>query len=167
MKIDYDNYEYNLLVDDILENKEFKKLEEYVHHKTTRLEHSKRVSFYAYKICKKMNLDYISAARGGLLHDFFFDKYTLKNTKSLIGSHPKKALETATGYFELNDKEANIIESHMFPINMKNKPKYKESIIVSLVDKIACVYEKSVGYKSAFNFKMGSTFIYMFLFLFS
>ena len=63
------------------------------------------------------------------------------------------------------DKEKNIIESHMFPLNIKAKPKYIESIIISIVDKIACIYEKAVGYTSEFNFKVGKATIYMLLFL--
>ena len=67
--------------------------------------------------------------------------------------------------FNINDKEKNIIESHMFPLNIKAKPKYIESIIISIVDKIACIYEKAVGYTSEFNFKVGKATIYMLLFL--
>lgn len=70
MKLELNDFEYNDLVEDILANKEFRKLENFIHHKTDRLEHSKRVSLYSYKICKMLKLDYVSAARGGLLHDF-------------------------------------------------------------------------------------------------
>lgn len=135
-----ENYYY--IVEDILENNEFNKLETIEHHGTNRLTHSKRVSYYSYEICKKLHIDYISAARAGLLHDFFISKKERTKKDRIISFfiHPKKALETATKHFELNDKEKNIIESHMFPANIV-LPKYLESWIVSLTDKIVGTYE--------------------------
>ena len=165
MKKDINNYEWNNIVKDILNNKEFKKIELCPHHKTNRLEHSKRVSQISYNVCKKLNLDYVSAARGGLLHDFFTNNYKDSKKGNLMKNHPKIASNNATKHFNINDKEKNIIESHMFPLNIKAKPKYIESIIISIVDKIACIYEKAVGYTSEFNFKVGKATIYMLLFL--
>ena len=72
MHIDFDNYEYNAIVKDILDNREFKKLEGYKHHRINRFEHWKRVSFYAYKFCKKLLLDYVSASRGGTSSRLFW-----------------------------------------------------------------------------------------------
>ena len=105
MYIDFDNYEYNSIVNDILSNREFKKLEGCSHHSTTRFEHSKRVSFYAYKICKRFNLDYVSAARGGLLHDFFLNSYERGNCNKLLVNHPMVALYNSKKHFKLNEKE--------------------------------------------------------------
>ncbi|MGM9850271.1 MAG: HD domain-containing protein [Bacilli bacterium] len=133
---------YNILIEDILQNKEFTKLENIEHHGTSRLKHSKRVSYYSYKICKNLHIDYISAARAGLLHDFFISPQE-RNKKERIKSvftHPKKALETANTYFELNDIEQNIIISHMFPLYI-TLPQYLESWIVSIVDKVVGSYE--------------------------
>lgn len=133
---------YNILIEDILENKEFIKLENIEHHGTSRLKHSKRVSYYSYKICKKLHIDYISAARAGLLHDFFISPQE-RNKRERIKSvftHPKEALETAITYFELNDIEQNIIISHMFPLYI-TLPQYLESWIVSIVDKVVGSYE--------------------------
>lgn len=166
MKLDIDNYEYKEIVEDILNNREFKKIEAFPHHKTNRLEHSKRVSLYSYKICKKLNLDYVSASRGGLLHDFFTNKYKKENTCKLMKDHPLIASRNATKHFKLNDKEINIIESHMFPLNIKIKPKSIESYIVSIVDKFSCLYEKSAGTIKEINFKVGEKTIYLFLLLF-
>ena len=85
------------------------------------------------------SIDYKDVARGGLLHDFYIneirncekikDKILLFSTK-----HPTEAVENASRNFELSDKEINIIQSHMFPVDYRI-PKYAESWIVSLVDK--------------------------------
>ena len=133
---------YNILIEDILENEKFNKLDTIEHHGTSRLKHSKRVSYYSYKVCKRLRLDYIAAARAGLLHDFFFsdNERTKKERIKSVFTHPKKALETANTYFELNDIEKNIIMSHMFPIYII-LPEYLESWIVSIVDKIVGTYE--------------------------
>lgn len=165
MKIDINNYEYKEIINDIINNREFKKIESCPHHKSTRLEHSKRVSYYSYKICKVLNLDYISAARGGLLHDFFLNKYNINNSHNLLVNHPNIAYTNAKKHFKLSKKEINIIKAHMFPINIKIIPKYKESIIVCLIDKVAWLYEKTTGYTKIINYNLGKTLIYVYLFL--
>lgn len=161
MKNGNDDIEYMEIVSEILKNREFNKLKDFTHHKTTRLEHSKRVSYLAYRICKRFNLDYISAARGGLLHDFFLNKYTTKNTNRLIRNHPKIASTNAKKHFNLSKKEINIIESHMFPMAVKVKPKYKESYITSLADKIVWGYEKFVVYYKNIYFELGKSYLYL------
>lgn len=166
MFIDYNNYEYNSIVSDILNNREFKKLEYFKHHGTNRLEHSMRVSFYSYKLCKFFGFDYVSAARGGLLHDFFVNKYGDSSKKGrLLVNHPIFALYNSNKHFILNSKEMDIIRCHMFPVNIRFIPKYKESYVITLIDKVACVYERFMGCKCAFNFNVGRIIIYMFLLL--
>ena len=67
----YLDRQYTCLVQDILDNKEFKKMENIVHHGLDRKGHLVRVSYYSYKVCKLFGLNYEDAARAGLLHDFF------------------------------------------------------------------------------------------------
>ena len=62
-----DDAEYLTIVNPILENKEFQKIGGCIHHGTTRLYHLMRVSYYSYKITRKLNLDYESTARGGIM----------------------------------------------------------------------------------------------------
>ncbi len=101
------------------------------------------VSKKTYKICKKLNLDYRSATRAALVHDFFFtDEF--KNKKQQLLKHPKQALKNANQIMSLNEKEQNIIEAHMYPIG-KKLPKYKESIVVDIVDDIVSIKEKIGG----------------------
>ena len=66
--------EYLLIIDNIMKNEEFKKMDNIKHHNTTRLDHSLKVSYYSYKIAKSLKLDYKDVARGGLLHDFYTEK---------------------------------------------------------------------------------------------
>lgn len=138
--------EYLKIVDDILKNNCVKNLRQYKHHYSyTRLEHSLSVSYYSYIICKFLHLDYISVARAGLLHDLFFYDCENKTTrpKNHIKTHPKISLENAKKLFILNDKEQDIILKHMWPVTTK-MPKYKESFIVTFVDKYCALKEWSI-----------------------
>jgi len=148
MIINSHNNEYDQIIDNILENKEFKKMKKIEHHGVSRLDHCLKVSYYSYKIAKKMHLDYIETARGALLHDFFFslDERNAKDKIVSTFTHPAKALETANKYFDLSKKEQDMIRSHMFPINI-SVPKYAETWIVSIVDKGVALNELSLKYK--------------------
>ena len=82
-------------------------------------------------------------ARAGLLHDFFLvDNSDVDTTKRLdvLINHPKYALANAKRYFEITEKEENIILSHMFPISLK-VPRYVESWIVDIVDNFVAIAE--------------------------
>lgn len=138
------NHEYIAIVQDILENEQFQKLKNYYHHNSSIFEHVLSVSFLSYKICKKFNLDYISGARGALLHDFFlYDWRTYKKDSNNLNhgrNHPKVALKNASEAFHLNDKEKDIILKHMWPKSW-GAPKYKESYVVTCVDKYCACLE--------------------------
>ena len=62
--------EYLFIINHILENNEFQKLNNIKHHNTTRMDHSLKGSYYSQKRAKALRLDYEDVARGGLLHDF-------------------------------------------------------------------------------------------------
>lgn len=147
--------EYLLIINNIMENKEFKQMNNIKHHNTTRMNHSLKVSYYSYKIAKSLRLDYEDVARGGLLHDFYTDEISecskIKDKILLFSTrHPNDAVINASNNFNLSDKEINIIKTHMFPVDYRI-PKYAESWIVSLVDKILSFgeFSKKFGYKLA------------------
>ncbi len=139
----YENEQYINLVKNILENEEFLKRKKYKHHgDKTVYEHSLEVSFLAYRISKKLGLDYIDTAIGGLLHDFYFeDWHEAKKEKNIFKKHgfvhSKQALENSKKFFPqyIDFKTQDIILRHMFPLNIV-PPKYLESRIVSISDKI-------------------------------
>ena len=145
-KIDniYNDKDYHMIVNHILNNKEFNKLKAIEHHGLTRYEHSLKVSYYSYKIAKALKLDYQEVARGGLLHDFFLSDENRSLKERFISTfvHPKKALKKAQEVFEITNKEADIIKGHMFPINI-TVPRYFESWVVNIVDKVVAVNEFS------------------------
>ena len=158
-----DNYsEYLLLVDDILKNEKFKELSSYVHHNSNRFQHSLNVSYHSYKIAKKTGLDYVKVARAALLHDFFLvDNHKLNKSNRVITmfNHPREALENSNKYYLLSDMEKNIIVSHMFPVGIK-LPRYKESILVDIVDDYVSVYEAIYAKKNELS--AACTFLFIF-----
>ncbi len=59
---------------DILDHPYFQCLKSYIHHGKRRYDHSVLVAYNTFVIAKKLGRDAQTAARGALLHDFFFDK---------------------------------------------------------------------------------------------
>lgn len=157
--------EYLFIINNIMKNEEFKKIDNIKHHNTTRLDHSMKVSYYSYKIAKSLKLDYKDVARGGLLHDFYTDKISeckkIKDKIKLFSTkHPKDAVNNSLTYFNLSEKEIDIIEAHMFPVDYRI-PKYAESWIVSLVDKVLSFgeFSKKFSYKLTYVFNLYLLFI--------
>ncbi|MDD3225688.1 MAG: HD family phosphohydrolase [Clostridium sp.] len=135
--------EYKECIADLIENEAVQSMKRFIQHSDLScFEHCINVSYNSYLICRHLGLDYYAAARGGLLHDLFlYDWHITKHKNGLHAfSHPYAALKNANNYFELNDKEKDIIQKHMWPLTLK-LPKYKESFIVSFVDKYCAFAE--------------------------
>ncbi len=136
---------YYVPVADILENSQFQLLKQYRHHiRTTRFQHSINVSYYSYLICCRFRWDAVSAARAGLLHDFYFYE-TVDYDRSAVqashfSTHPTLALSNAKQAFLLNEKETDSIVHHMWPF-VPQKPHCKEGIVIAVVDKCVAVLE--------------------------
>ena len=127
--------EFLKIINDIENNNKFKELDNELHHGITRYGHSYRVAKATYKLSKTLKMNYIEATRAALLHDFYLDSdFSIEKSTKILSIHPNVALVNAKKYFEINDMQANIIKSHMFPLNGV-RPKYKESWLVSLIDK--------------------------------
>ena len=130
---------------DILESEDFLRERTYLSHgKTTTYDHSVRVAGTAVKVARvlRLNVDYDSLVRGCLLHDYYlYDWHELDESHRLHGfKHGKTASHNAERDFGLNCIEQNMICSHMFPLTL-TVPRYKESFLVGLADKVCTVKE--------------------------
>lgn len=135
--------EYMSCVWDLMDEKKIQKLDEHVQHcNTSRLQHSINVSYYSFLICRFMGWDYRSAARAGLLHDmFYYDWRVTKGNRTNHASwHPRVAYDNARKITELNKIEKDAILKHMWPCTLV-PPKYKESYVLTFVDKTCAVME--------------------------
>lgn len=135
--------EFQIIIKDLIQNETVLEMKKYrQHYETDCFDHCYRASYYCYKICKKFNLDYKSAARGAMLHDLFLYDWREKSDRKGLHAytHGKCALENASKQFELNDIEQNMILRHMWPVTVV-PPKYKEGFILTLVDKHCAIEE--------------------------
>ncbi len=114
----------------------------YQHRRVSCLEHSFNVSYLSFYICKHLHLNYRSAARAGLLHDFFlYDWHDPGKPVNFHGyRHPYVARDNAKKYFEISLLEEKIILRHMWPFT-PIPPLRPEAFIVSMVDKYCTVLE--------------------------
>lgn len=133
--------EYQKCVKDLISCKTVNSMSQFVQHgNVSCLEHCNHVSYYSFIICKVLKLDFKSAARGGLLHDYFLYDWHYSPYRLHGFFHPRYALLNATRDFCLNEIERDIIIKHMWPLTL-TPPKYKEAFIVSMADKYCTVVE--------------------------
>lgn len=161
INLKYENYQFDTIVRDILNNEEFCKMKNITHHGLNRYDHSLRVSYLSYNVSKALRLDYNKVARAALLHDFFLEDnkdFSIKGKVHTLVNHPKYALNNACNYFYLSDMEKDIILTHMFPVSL-NVPKYVESWIVDIVDDCVSIYERLHGISKQLSFATSYMFI--------
>ena len=135
--------EFEVFTSELLQHKVIQKMDDFIHHnQVTTLEHCLSVAYMSFCISKKLKLDSKSVARGALLHDLYlYDWHKIKPVEGLHGfTHPGIALRNASVHFELNPVEKDIIEKHMWPLTLY-APRYKESLLVCLVDKYCALME--------------------------
>jgi len=169
-----DNYEYYRLAGNILSNDYFLELKKDNHHGTNKYDHCKRVSYVSFKLAKLFKADCKSVVRSGLLHDFFYGERTAKDENSYL-KHPITSANNAKKYFNVSEKEAEDIRTHMFHhvlvkkilpfINYKEKatlketrPKSKEGAIICFSDFLVSVYEFE-----KFKLRYGVSLTFLFL----
>ena len=175
--------EFANIIKEITNNEKVNEMKRYKqHYDVSTYEHCIHVSYMCYVICKKLRLDYISAARAGMLHDLFLSdwhgkqhKYKLdyiENTKKPeflkrylrlhAFSHPKIALKNATDAFELNELEQEMILKHMWPVTFFKFPKYKESYVITITDKLSALKSFYEYYQSHLRKKKFIRYAYIF-----
>lgn len=154
----YNDCEFFDIINHILENEEFRKLDDIRHHGITRLNHCMRVAYYSYLITKFLRLNYVEATEAALLHDFFTDELESKNMIVSLIRHPYIALDNSKKYFNLSMMQEDIIKTHMFPVSLV-PPKYIESWIVDIIDDICAIYERFYSTRKELN--AASTFLFL------
>ena len=130
-------------------NPRVKRLRDFTHHRfTSRLGHSHNVAVYSYYLARKWNwkVNVESLAVGAILHDYYH--YNRKEDGiggyAHISQHPKTALNNAQQDFNLNEKEKNIILSHIWPVPRSARPRCREAVLVCIADKY-CAYQEGVN----------------------
>lgn len=133
--------EYYEIYSEFYNINKYREMKSIVHHGNNRLSHINRVAKLSFYTSKILKFDVVTSTRGALMHDFFVKEDISKmNYKKFLENHPKEALLNSKKYFKVNKVEEDIIVNHMFPLT-HNLPKYKESYLVSLCDKVVSIYE--------------------------
>lgn len=137
-KIDYTLFDQ--LCKGITDTDEYLSMKKYTSHANVSCyQHSINVAKDCYRFGEKhrVKCDMRSLIRGALLHDYYLYDWHDKNKGFRWHGfkHSRFALNNAMKVYDLNNIEQNIIISHMFPLNITKIPIYKESIIVTLMDK--------------------------------
>lgn len=130
---------------DILKSENMQKEKEFIQHGDVSVyEHSVSVALECLKIANYLQIpiDIKSLIRGALLHDYFlYDWHEKDDSHKWHGfRHAKTALKNAKKEYILSEIEENMIYCHMFPLNLRI-PKYRESIILCIADKIVATKE--------------------------
>ena len=158
--------EFRAIIKDIVENDTVQQMRNFrQHYDTSCFDHCYKVALISYIICKKLNLDYISAARAGMLHDLFLYDWRIHEPgrkRFHAFHHPRIALNNSLKIFSLNKKEQDIILKHMWPITVI-PPKSIEAFIITFVDKYCALLESYVHYKQ--NRKLNLLYRYAYVFL--
>lgn len=119
------------------------------HGKTSVYVHSRNVAYMSYLIarfCEKRfgtKIDYDVLIVGAMFHDFFlYDWHDSEKCPRLHGfKHPAIASKNAQEYYDINDAERLIIETHMWPLTITKFPKSIEAKIVCIADKFCSTRE--------------------------
>ena len=140
--------EFHSLIADLIQHDTVRQLAAITHHHfTNRLDHSISVAYLGYRLAKKWGLNYRSVARAGLLHDCFLEsreEIATMNRGSHSRLHPLLACENAAAITTLSHMEQDIIKTHMFLVSRCAFPRYKESYLITFVDKYIAMKEVAI-----------------------
>lgn len=163
--VDEEN-EFLEIVKDIIENSTVQEMKNYrQHYETSCFDHCYMVAYYCYLICKKYNLDYVSATRAAMLHDLFLYDWRVRqpDRKGFHAfTHGKLACKNASELFSLNAKEKDMIIIHMWPVTLKI-PSSLEGLILTFVDKYCATSETFKVCKTKLFMKKSFRYAYVFL----
>ena len=171
--------EFNDIIENIINNNNYKVISDDIHHGTSKLEHCQRVAACSYFVAKKLRLDYKAATRGALLHDFFVGGRKDFEQNSYL-NHPNTSVKNASKYFDVSNHEKDIIKTHMFHYLfakkilrfiephedanlLKSRPKSAEAWVVCGSDMLVSGYEW-LRFKAASPVTHAANIILLFLF---
>ena len=163
----YQLTEFFEIIKDIISNDTVKEMKNFRQHcNTSCYKHCMQVAYYTYIACKKLKLNYVSATRAAMLHDLFLYDWRKKyRTIELPGLHafvhPQIALKNASNLFELDEIEKDVILKHMWPVTFA-LPKYRESYIVTIMDKYSACLETYLYIQSILKTKTFYRYAYVF-----
>ena len=121
-------------------------MQQYIQHgRVTTYEHCLSVARISFWLNRRLHLgaNEKSLVRGAFLHDFYlYDWHQRRSASRWHGfRHPAIALRNASASYSLDEREKNIIVSHMWPLTLTRPPHCREAALVCLADKGCSLHE--------------------------
>ena len=140
----------NKYIREIISQSRLLETNQFIHHGSTSiLQHNIAVTRKAYWLSRKLKwkISVKELVFGAMLHDYYFYDWHVKEKSHRLHGyfHPGNSLKNAMKDIELTLIEQDIIRKHMFPLTLL-PPKYKESILVCLADKL-CTFGETFRIK--------------------
>lgn len=113
------------------------------HGNVTSYDHVFRVARESLKVARRLHLkvDEESLIRSAILHDYYLYDWHGHGDHLHGYHHPYIAAENAARDFDLTQKELKSIETHMWPLNIKDPPTSNEALAICIADKICSIHE--------------------------
>jgi len=130
-----------MYLEEMKNHKEVLKMKDFIQHGTTSTyDHVLEVARLAFLLSRRLPWSFHekSIVKGAMLHDFYLYDWHVRDPKRKRFHglhHHKTAHKNAMKYFRLTPLEEDIILKHMWPLTIRF-PKYRESYLVSIADKI-------------------------------
>ena len=139
---------FNALIKDLKDDPKVLRMKQYIQHgQVSTYDHAMDVARMSYTLARGLRLKVREGelVRGALLHDYFLYDWH-DGGHSLHGlTHPALAARNARGDFHLTEREADVIESHMWPLTLRHRPHSREAALVCAADKICSLKETILG----------------------
>ena len=109
-------------------------------------DHSVSVAIHAHRLARLLHLrvNERMLARGAMLHDFYL--YNIQESGRSAWNHgtkhPAIALSNAEQFYDLSERERDMIYSHMWPLTLTQIPHCRESMLISAADKYCALRER-------------------------
>ena len=146
MNLKLEHARFQKLITELAEDGRTLRMKRYIQHSNkSTYDHCMDVARHSFFFAKRLHLrvDEAALVRGAFLHDYYlYDWHNAPKKAGLHGlTHAHRARKNAERDFHLNQRERNIIESHMWPLTLTKVPTSKEAAVVCFVDKVCSLRE--------------------------
>ena len=134
----------------ILKHPVYARLRSYMQHGTvTTYDHSLRVARCAFLLNSRLHIhaDEQELVTACLLHDFYLYDWHTRGDHLHGYHHPKIASVQAKRHFQVSNRVASAIQTHMWPLTLLHVPSSRTAWLLAAADKI-CSIQETLLYRS-------------------